>query len=42
LKQTDLKAINEQLRKQNFPLLSIDTHIIDHDVEDQIEFGDDD
>jgi photosystem II stability/assembly factor-like uncharacterized protein len=42
LKATDLKAINEQLRKQNLPLLSIDTRIIDHDVEDQIEYGDDD
>jgi photosystem II stability/assembly factor-like uncharacterized protein len=42
VKTTDLKAINEQLRKQNLPLLSIDTRIIDHDVEDQIEYGDDD
>jgi photosystem II stability/assembly factor-like uncharacterized protein len=42
LKATDLKAINEQLRQQNLPLLSIDTRIIDHDVEDQIEYGDDD
>jgi hypothetical protein len=40
LKATDLKAINEQLRKQNLPLLSIDTRVIDHDVEDQIEYGD--
>jgi photosystem II stability/assembly factor-like uncharacterized protein len=42
LKATDLKAINEQLRKQNLPLLSIDTRIIDHNVEDQIEYGDND
>jgi photosystem II stability/assembly factor-like uncharacterized protein len=42
LKATDLKAINQQLRKQNLPLLSIDTRIIDHNVEDQIEYGDDD
>jgi hypothetical protein len=42
LKSTDLKAINQQLRKKNLPLLSIDTRIIDHNVEDQIEYGDDD
>ena len=41
LKSTDLKAINQQLRNQNLPLLSIDTRIIDHGVEDQIEYGDD-
>ncbi len=40
VKSTDLKAINEQLRQQNLPQLSLDTHVIDHDVEDQIEFGD--
>ncbi len=42
LKATDLKAINQQLHKQNLPLLSIDTRMIDHDVEDQIEYGDED
>ena len=42
LKATDLKAINQQLRKQNLPLLSIDTRIIDHNAEDQIEYGDED
>ncbi len=42
LKSADLKALNNQLRKQNLPLLSIDTRIIDHTVEDQIEYGDDD
>jgi hypothetical protein len=42
LKATDLKAINEQLSKRNLPLLSIDTRTIDHDVEDQIEYGDED
>ncbi|MGA7155951.1 MAG: glycoside hydrolase [Acidobacteriaceae bacterium] len=42
VKATDLKAINQQLRKENLPLLSIDTSIIDHSVEDQIEYGDDD
>jgi photosystem II stability/assembly factor-like uncharacterized protein len=42
VKATDLKAINQQLLKRNLPLLSIDTRIIDHSVEDQIEYGDDD
>jgi photosystem II stability/assembly factor-like uncharacterized protein len=42
LKSIDLKALNDQLRKQNFPLLSIDTRLIDQNVEDQIEYGDDD
>jgi hypothetical protein len=42
LKATDLKAINQQLRRQNLPLLSIDTRIIDHNVEDQIAYGDED
>ena len=42
VKSTDLKSINQQLRKQNLPLLSIDTRTIDHNVEDQIQYGDDD
>jgi hypothetical protein len=42
VKKSDLKAINEDLRKRDLPQLSIDTHIIDHNVEDQIEFGDED
>jgi hypothetical protein len=40
LKKTDLKAMNQRLQKQGLPLLSLDTHVIDHDVEDQIELGD--
>ena len=28
------------LLQKNLPLLTLDTHIIDHDVEDQIEMGD--
>jgi photosystem II stability/assembly factor-like uncharacterized protein len=40
VKKTDLKAINEQLRKQKLPQLSLNTHVIDHDVEDQIEYSD--
>jgi hypothetical protein len=42
VKATNLKAINQQLLKRNLPLLSIDTRIIDHNVEDQIEYGDED
>jgi len=42
IKQTDVKAINDQLLKMKLPLLSLDTHKIDHDVEDQIELGDED
>jgi hypothetical protein len=41
VKKTDLKAMNEQLRLKHLRLLSLDTHKIDHDVEDQIELGDD-
>ena len=40
LKKSDLKALNQQLLRQHLPLLSLDTHFIDHDVEDQIEIGD--
>jgi len=41
LKASDVKAMNEALRAAGLPLLSLDTRIIDHDVEDQIELGDD-
>ncbi len=40
LKQTDLKALNASLEHQHLPLLRLDTSKIDHDVEDQIEMGD--
>jgi photosystem II stability/assembly factor-like uncharacterized protein len=40
LKASDLKALNDSLRKQGLPLLTLDTWIIDHAVEDQIELGD--
>jgi hypothetical protein len=42
VKKNDVKALNEMLQQKNLPLLTLDTHIIDHDVEDQIEYGDDD
>jgi len=41
IKKTDLKALNAQRRDKHLPLLTLDTHIIDHNVEDQIELGDD-
>ncbi|HZL25184.1 MAG TPA: glycoside hydrolase [Acidobacteriaceae bacterium] len=42
VKKNDVKALNEMLLQKDLPLLTLDTHIIDHDVEDQIEYGDDD
>jgi hypothetical protein len=41
LKQSDLKALNEQLAREHLALLELNTEKIDHDVEDQIEMGDD-
>jgi photosystem II stability/assembly factor-like uncharacterized protein len=40
LKKTDLKALNAELERQHLSSLRIDTNHIDHDVEDQIEIGD--
>jgi photosystem II stability/assembly factor-like uncharacterized protein len=40
LKTSDVKALNNALRTEGLPMLSLDTHIIDHSVEDQIELGD--
>jgi photosystem II stability/assembly factor-like uncharacterized protein len=40
IKATDLKALNQMLRARNLPQLSLNTDRIDHDVEDQIEVGD--
>ena len=40
IKATDLKAINDDLRRHGLPLLSLNTFLIDHDVEDQITMGD--
>jgi hypothetical protein len=42
LKATDLKSLNEQLLKSHLSALEIDTFKIDHDVEDQIQVGDED
>jgi hypothetical protein len=41
LKQTDLKALNRQLEGEHLALLDLNTRKIDHEVEDQIEMGDD-
>ena len=40
VKATDLKAINSNSQPEHLAALSIDTRIIDHNVEDQIEVGD--
>jgi photosystem II stability/assembly factor-like uncharacterized protein len=40
VKASDVKAMNDYRRSHNLPLLSLNTFIIDHDVEDQIELGD--
>ena len=40
VKKTQLKALNEQRLREHLPELSLNTKIIDHDVEDQIELGD--
>jgi photosystem II stability/assembly factor-like uncharacterized protein len=40
LKASDVNALNDSLHKLGLPLLSMDTKMIDHSVEDQIELGD--
>jgi hypothetical protein len=40
VKQTNLKALNRQLEQEHLSALTIDTTRIDHDVEDQIQVGD--
>jgi hypothetical protein len=39
LKHTDLQSLNEQLKRSHLAVLSLDTSKIDHDVEDQLEMG---
>jgi photosystem II stability/assembly factor-like uncharacterized protein len=41
LKASDLKTLNNSLKASHLPLLALDTSIIDHNVYDQIELGDD-
>jgi len=40
LKQTELKALNQEMERDHLAIFNLDTHKIDHDVEDQIEVGD--
>ena len=40
IKQTQLKALNDQRRRDHLPLLTLNTNRLDHDVLDQIEVGD--
>jgi photosystem II stability/assembly factor-like uncharacterized protein len=40
IKASDVKALNDQRKRDGLPLLSLDTRKIDHDVVDQIEMGD--
>ena len=40
IKQTQLKALNDQRRRDHLPLFSLNTRRLDHDVLDQIEVGD--
>ncbi|HWG21789.1 MAG TPA: hypothetical protein VG225_14755 [Terracidiphilus sp.] len=42
LKGTDLKSLNEQLRRSHLAVLNLDTTRMDHGVEDQLEMGDED
>ncbi len=42
VKRSDLKSLNQMLQERGLPMLSLNTNVIDHDVEDQIEFGDED
>jgi hypothetical protein len=41
LKQTDLKALNEQLQRAHLGELALDSHKIGPEDEDQIDMGDD-
>jgi photosystem II stability/assembly factor-like uncharacterized protein len=40
VKKNDLKTLNDSLQRGHFAMLQINTFKIDHDVEDQIELGD--
>jgi len=42
LKKTDLRALNQSLLRQHLAALDLNTDKINHDVEDQIEMGDED
>ena len=40
LKKTQLQAVNAERARQNLPALTLNTDALDHDVQDQIEVGD--
>ena len=40
VKASDLKTLNEQRRRLGQPLIVLNTFFLDHNVEDQIEMGD--
>ena len=40
VKVTDLKTMNDLRRKLGQPLIVLNTFFLDHNVEDQIEIGD--
>jgi photosystem II stability/assembly factor-like uncharacterized protein len=41
IKGSDLKSLNDSLRRLKLPVIALNTFILDHSVEDQIELGDD-
>ena len=40
VKKTDVSRLNHELKQKGLPLLVLNTFRLDHDVEDQIEVGD--
>jgi hypothetical protein len=40
LKETDLKSLNEQLKRQHLAILNLNTSKYDKDMEDELEMGD--
>jgi len=42
LKQSDLKSLNTELRKQHLAAIDLDTHDLDQNREDELEIGDED
>jgi hypothetical protein len=42
LKQSDLKSLNEQLKRDHFAVITLDLREFDRNSEDEIEMGDED
>jgi hypothetical protein len=40
LKQTDLKSLNDTLRREHLAVLTLDTREFDRNAEDELEMGD--